>query len=95
MRMLAISATPRAMTTKEIERASAEDKELKTIRKCWKTGDWSSAANVYKLLRDEITVIGRLVMRGIRTIVPLSLRERLLELAHEGQLGIVKTKDRL
>lgn len=95
VRMLAISATPRAMTTKEIERASAEDKELKTIRKCSKTGDWSSAANAYTLLRDEITVIGRLVMRGIRTIVPLSLRERVLELAHEGHLGIVKTKDRL
>lgn len=95
VRMLAISATPRAMTTKEIERASAEDKELTTIRKCWKTGDWSSAANPYKLLRDEITVIGRLVMRGMRIVVPLSLRERVLELAHEGHLGIVKTKDRL
>ena len=95
VRMLAISATPRAMTTKEIERASAEDEELTTIRKCWKTGDWSSASNPYKLLRDEITVIGRLVMRGMRIVVQLSLRERVLELAHEGHQGILKTKDRL
>lgn len=95
VRMLAISATPRAMTTREVERASAVDEELTTIRKCWKTGNWSTAPNAYKLLRDEITVIGRLVMRGMRIIVPLSLRERVLELAHEGHQGIVKAKDRL
>ena len=72
------------MTTREIERASAEDEDLTTIRKCWKTGDWSTASNPYKLLRDEITVIGRLVMQGMRIVVPLSLRERVLKLAHEG-----------
>ena len=95
VRMVAISATPRAMTTREIERASAEDEELAEVRKCWKTGDWSNAPSPYKLLRDEITVVGRLVMRGMRIVVPLSLRERVLELAHEGHQGIVKTKDRL
>ena len=95
VRMLAISATPRAMTTREIERASAEDEELTTIHKCWKTGNRSTAPNPYKLLRDEIAVIGRLVVRGMRIIVPLSLRERVLELAHEGNQAIVKTKDRL
>ena len=73
VRMLAISATPRAMTAREIERASAEDEELTTVRECWKTGNWSTAPNPYKLLRDEITVIVKLVMRGMRIIVPLSL----------------------
>ena len=95
VRMVAISATPRAMTTSEIEGTSAEDEKLTKVRKCWKTGDWSSAANPYKLLRDEITVVGRLVMRGMHIVVPLSLSERVLELAHEGHQGIVKTKDRL
>ena len=95
VRMVAISATPRALTTREIERASAEDEELTEIRKCWRTGDWSTAPSPYKLLRDEVTVVGRLVMRGTRIVVPLSLRERVLELAHEGHQGIVKTKDRL
>lgn len=90
VRMVAISATPRAITTREIERASAEDEELTEVRKCWKIGDWSSAPNPYKLLRDEITVDGRLVMRGMRIAVPLSLRD-----AHEEHQGIVKTNDRL
>ena len=79
------------MTTREIERASAEDAELTEVRRCWKTGDWSNAPSSYRLLRDEITVIGRLVTRGVRIVVPASLRKRILDLAH----GIVKRKDRL
>ena len=95
VRMVAISATPQAMTSREIERASVDDEELTEVRKCWKTGDWSSAPNPYKLLRDEITAVGRLVIRGMRIVVPLSLSERVLELVDEGHQGIVKTKDRL
>ena len=94
VRMVAISATPRAMTT-EIEMALAEDEELTEVRKRCKTRDWSSAPNPYNFLRDEITVVGRLVMRGIRIVMPLCLRERVLELAHEGHQGIVKTIDPL
>ena len=90
VRMVAISATPRAMTTGEIERALAEDEELTEVRKRCKTRDWSSAPNPYNFLRDEITVVGRLVMRGMQIVMLLCLRERVLELAHEGHQGIVK-----
>ena len=93
--MVAVNATPRAMTTRETERESAEDEELTEVRRCWKTGDWSAAPSPYRLLRDEITVVGRLVMRGMRIVIPVSLLKRVLELAHEGHQGIVKTKDRL
>ena len=65
------------------------------MRRCWKTRDWSDASSPYRLLRDEITVVGRLVMRGMRIVIPVSLRKRVLELAHEGHQGIVKMKDRL
>ena len=95
VRMVAINATPRAMTIREIERASAEDEKLTEVRRSWKTGDWSTAPSSYRLLRDEITVVGRLVMRGMRIVVPASLQKQVLELAHEGHQGIVKTKDRL
>ena len=52
--MVAVNATPRAMTTREIERESAEDEELTEVRCCWKTGDWSAAApSPKRLLRDQ------------------------------------------
>ena len=34
VRFVAVSATPSAMTTREVEKASAEDEELSAIRKC-------------------------------------------------------------
>ena len=34
-------------------------------------------------------------MRGTRLVIPLRLRDRVLNLAHEGHQGIVKTKNRL
>ena len=40
-------------------------------------------------------MVGRLVMRGMRIVIPVSLRKRVLKIAHEGHQGIVKTKDRL
>ena len=79
VRMVAVNATPRAMTTREIERESAEDVEVTEVRRCWKTGDWSAAPSPYRLLRDEITVVGKLVMRGMRVVIPVSLHERVLE----------------
>ena len=57
VRMVAVNATTQAMTTREIERESAEDVELTEVRRCWKTGDWSAAPSPYRLLRDEITVV--------------------------------------
>ena len=39
--------------------------------------------------------MGQLVLRGCRIVVPKKLRHRTLRLAHEGHLGIVKTKQRL
>ena len=43
------------------------------MRRCWKTGHWSAAPSPYRLLRDEIAVVGRLVMRGMRIVIPVSL----------------------
>ena len=62
------------------------------MRCCWKTGDWSAAPSPYRLLRDEITVVGRLVMRGMRIVIPVSLGKRVLQLAHEGHQGIDEAK---
>ena len=70
VRMVAINATPCAMTTREIERASGEDEDLGEVYRCWKTGDWSTAPSPYRLLHDEITVVGRLAMRGISQLWP-------------------------
>ena len=50
---------------------------------------------MYKALSDEIWVLGQIVMRGNRIILPESLWKQTLSLAHEGHQGITRTKARL
>jgi transposase InsO family protein len=44
---------------------------------------------------DELRVIGQLVLRGTRVVIPKKLRPRVLSLAHQAHLGIVGTKQQL
>ena len=64
------------------------------VCRCWKTGDWSTALSPYRLLRDEINTIGRLVMRGMQYF-SANLRKQMLEFTHEGHQRIVTAKDGL
>ncbi|XP_043239605.1 uncharacterized protein LOC122390579 [Amphibalanus amphitrite] len=45
--------------------------------------------------RDELAVVDDIILRGGRVLVPTALRTRLVELAHEGHQGMVRTKQRL
>ena len=96
VRFVTVNATPNAMTTKEVERASAEDAELKQLRQCINTDAWDDSPNkLYTAVSAELCVIGELVLRGTRFVIPRELRSRVLTLAHEGHLGIVGTKQAL
>lgn len=96
VRVIAELATPVAMTPKEIEVESEKDSELTEVRQYLKSGDWTPCKLTgYAAVKSELCQVGQLVLRGTRIVVPHSLRKRILELAHEGHQGIVKTKERL
>ncbi|VDI20366.1 Hypothetical predicted protein [Mytilus galloprovincialis] len=84
------------MTTREIERASENDPELKAVRECLVHSQWHRIEfKEYLPIRSELCAIGQLVLRGTRIVIPISLREQVLQLAHEGHPGIVVMKTRL
>ena len=94
---MAQTAAPDAVAFKEIERMSADDEELREVRQSiinehWKTGTVSVQ---YLAVRDELSTVGKIVLRGTRIVPPVKLRNKLVLLAHEGHLGIVGTKQRL
>ena len=95
IRHVAENAAPRAIPIQEIEEASAEDEEIALLRKCVQTDDWTVGEPAFKAVRNELTVLGKLVLRGTRLVIPKKLRKQVLDLAHEGHQGIVKTKQRL
>ena len=89
-------AVPCALTPREIEEVSAVDGEMTQLRECIQTGKWERCSNqAYKTVKDELTGLGKLVLRGSRIVIPEKLRQKVIGLAHEGHQGIVNTKERL
>ena len=94
VRMIANLSAPAAFNLKEIEQAPAEDRELKADRECLLSGNWKKAPKGYVIVRNELTYIGRVAIRGARIVMPEGLRRRVIELVNKGHQGIVKTKER-
>lgn len=46
----------------------------------------------YKQVSHELRVVGGTVLRGDRIVIPAKLRQRMIEIAHEGHQGRVRTK---
>ena len=67
---------------------------MSQVRRAVSTGKWDELPH-FKHVKDEITLIGCLLLRGQRIIIPNSLRKQILDLVHEGHQGIVKCKSRL
>ena len=60
------------------------------------TGDWNRlSGTVYKAVQEELWVIGQVVLRGGRIVMPESQWKQTIVLAHEGDQGMVRTKARL
>ncbi len=94
VRFVAISATPRALTSREVEEASEKDPELIEVRKAIESGHFEKCMP-YAAIANELCTIGYLVLRVTRIVLPKVLQARALALAHEGHLGIVGTKQHL
>ncbi|XP_068687747.1 uncharacterized protein [Montipora foliosa] len=86
---VAIEAMPAALRPKQVEIASADDTTLQLVRQAI-TGDWSRLSGT-----EELWVIGQVVLRGGRIVMPESLWKQTIVLAHEGHQGMVRTKSRL
>ena len=72
-------ATPIALTTCKIEKASNADEEL---RNCILSNDWLKLdCKSYLPVRSELTTIGFIVLQGTRIVIPRELREHVLKLA--------------
>ena len=88
MRFVAQTATPKAMTTWEVEEHSHQDKALSGVRQCICVGDWNIKEIVkYFPVKGEICTKGKIVLWGTHTVLPRSLRQRVLSIAREVHVG--------
>ncbi|KAK3698601.1 hypothetical protein QZH41_014579, partial [Actinostola sp. cb2023] len=93
---ITVKAVPKAMKADEIEQASLEDEEMGKLRECIQTGKWEGVGcSEYLAVANELCVVGGIVMRGTRMVIPKRLRTTVMTIGHEGHPGIVSMKQRL
>lgn len=77
-----------AVDVEEVERASREDRQLQLAAQCLRDGKWGNPeVKEFEIFRNELGLIGDLLIRGHMLVVPHTLRNRILSLAHEGHPG--------
>ena len=83
----------------EIKNAYADDIILQNVITSITTNNWKSSSRdelrQFYLVRNELTYTHEILLRNRKLVIPCSLRHRILSLAHEGHMGIVKCKARL
>jgi hypothetical protein len=83
------------VTSAEIQRETRKDKVLASVlnqtMNGWENTD-NKTLNPYYNRRNEITVSHGCLMWGIRVIIPVKFRTRILELLHSSHPGVVKMK---
>ncbi len=86
------SSIPKAMTLEEIVKATNDDPILKGLPASIRLNKWdSSVVKEYKHVKDELSISSHgLILRGTRIVVPHSLRQKAVDIAHEAHLGIQK-----
>lgn len=90
------SSTPQAMRISEIIAESNKDQELLEVAEKINNNSWETAdKNVYFPFRSALTTLGSIVLRCSRIIIPTSLRQHTLALAHEGHPEETAMKRRL
>lgn len=86
---------PVAVSLKEIKKHSEEDEEITKTREGIFHNNWDSLVNNYKIFETELCFHEGILLRRNKIVIPLKLRQRVLEAAHEGHPGIVAMKTRL
>lgn len=85
-----------ACTIQQIEEESSQDEELKELKEAIETDDWThEKVRDYKVFKEELCISGEIVLRGTKIIIPSKLRQKILQLAHEGHPGEKLMKQRL
>ena len=92
--LLALSAVPKAMTISDIQKATDADKTMQSLRAAISHNKWDcDLVKPFRAIKDGLIVAPQnIVLRGSRIVVPESLQQQAIDIAHETHQGLVKTK---
>ncbi|KXJ77544.1 hypothetical protein RP20_CCG007238 [Aedes albopictus] len=85
-----------AIDIEELEDATNTDGVLDTVKRCLRSGCWDKEEiKPFLPFKNELGFVGELLVRGNKLVVPEGLRDRMLDIAHEGHPGESLMKRRL
>lgn len=76
----------------EVRYRTSLDETSKSVMKAMETGEWGAELSKYEAVKEELYEANGILMRGGLAIIPNSLREKALTLAHKGHPGMTKMK---
>lgn len=88
-------ATPIAVRLSEINEHSIQDDEIQSVKDGLYNDIWAENVLLFNIFKTELCFAGEILLRGNRIVIPKVLRNRILELAHEGHPGMAVMKRRL
>ena len=84
MNFITVKAVPKAMSAEEIEQAALDDEEMTELRRALQTGKWEGVkCSEYLPVANELCVVGGIVMRATRIVIPKNLRATVLTIGNE------------
>lgn len=88
-------AEPKAVKLQEIEAVSANDDEIQSIKKALDVNIWSDSLALFKPFANELCFAGDILLRNTKIVIPDTLKDQIMQLAHEGHPGMSVMKRRL
>ena len=96
-------AMPKGLGREEIIEATINDATLQEVMRLVSSRQWDnikpvegvdlSDLKIFANVRSELTSVDdNIVLRGNRIVIPSALQKRVVEVAHEGHQGLVKTR---
>ena len=92
------ASAPKGFSLERIREASSTDGEIQAALSAIRTGNWNSRSATqrsFQAVSSELSENKGVLLRGDLIVIPESLRQPILRLAHTGHLGTDRTLKRL
>ena len=87
------NAVPDSMTLDEVRSASLKDDVVKAVITAVETDNWKNEnTNSFKDIKHELSVTDGILLKCNQIVLPKTLQRQAIDIAHQGHLGIHKTK---
>ena len=97
---VAKATEPFRISAEELVKETVKDPELREVKRFLDQASWKNVSKEtrakYEKYQNELTTLDtEIILRGTRICIPKSLQQRVVDLAHEGHQGEVRTKQLL